>query len=169
MSTPITSRPVVIAVVIAACLLGSSVLHAQRWPNPYGPSITLAQAKTAAAAALAETKKNEWTMAVAIVDTAGNLVYFEKIDGTQTASVNVAIAKARSSVLFKRPTKAFEDLLAKGGPATLRLLAMQDVVPDEGGYPLVVNGAIVGAIGMSGGTTAAQDGQCAMAGAAALK
>jgi glc operon protein GlcG len=157
------------AVLFLSFWMLASPASAQRWPNPYGLSINLESAKKAAASALAETRRNDWTMAVAIVDTAGNLVYFEKLDGTQTASVNVAIAKARSSVLFKRPTKAFEEALKGGGSATLRLLAMDNVVPDEGGIPLVMAGAIVGAIGMSGGTTAAQDGQCAAAGAAALK
>ncbi len=163
------SRLGVIVLVLAMTLMHASDAQAQRWPNPYGVSINLDAAKRAAAAALAETRRNNWTMAVAIVDTAGNLVYFEKLDGTQTASVNVAIRKARTSVLFKRPTKAFEDALATGGAATLRLLAMDDVIPDEGGVPLVIDGVIVGAIGMSGGTTAAQDGQCALAGAQVLK
>lgn len=155
--------------VSALTISFTGAASAQRLPNPYGKSINLEQAKRAANAALEETRRNNWTMAVAIVDTAGNLVYFEKLDGTQTASVNVALTKARSSVLFKRPTKAFEDALASGGSGTLRLLAMDNVVPDEGGVPLLVNGEIVGAIGVSGGTTAAQDGQCATAGARALK
>src|ERR1700675_1856166 len=129
--------------------------------NPYGLSINLDSAKKVVVPTLAEARKNNWTMAVAIVDTAGNLVYFEKMDGTQAASANVAVEKARSAVLFKRPTKAFQDALAAGGDG-LRLLGLPGAVPVEGGIPLVVEGKIVGAIGVSGGTSA-QDGQCATA------
>ena len=154
---------------VVGLLAGAAPVGAQRWPHGYGAAITLETAKRAAAAAADEARRHNWTTAIAVVDTAGNLVYFEKLDGTQTASVKVAMAKARSSVLFKRPTKAFEDALAQGGSTTLRLLAMEDVVPDEGGYPLLVGDAIVGAIGVSGGATAAQDGQCAIAAANALK
>jgi glc operon protein GlcG len=136
-------------------------------PNPYGMAVTLDNAKKAAAPALAEARKNNWTMAVAIVDAAGDLVYFEKMDSTQTGSVAVSIAKARSAALFKRPTKAFQDALAAGGDG-LRILRLEGAVPVEGGVPLVTDGKIVGAIGLSGGTSQ-QDGQCAQAGANALK
>lgn len=135
--------------------------------NPYGAPITLDDAKKAAGAALAEARKNGWTMAVAITDTAGYLVYFERMDDTQAASAVVAVDKARSAALFKRPTKAFQDALASGGEG-LRILKMTDAMPVDGGLPLVVNGKIVGAIGVSGGTSA-QDGQCAQPGADALK
>ena len=87
-------------------------------PNPYGMSIGGETAKKAAAAALAEARKNNWTMAAAIVDTAGDLVYFEKLDGTQAASTLIAVDKARSAVRFKRPTKALQDVLAAGGEAS---------------------------------------------------
>src|ERR1035438_2453899 len=83
--------------------------------NLYGAPISIENAKKAAAVALAEARRNDWTMAVAITDTAGFLVYFEKIDGTQTASSVVAVDKARSAALFKRPTKAFQEMLAAGG------------------------------------------------------
>ncbi len=136
-------------------------------PNPYGLPITLDNAKTAAALALAEARKNNWMMAVAVVDPAGNLVYFEKMDGTQTGSVAIAIAKARSAALFKRSTKTFQDTLASGGEG-LRVLKLENAVPVEGGLPLVMDGKVVGAIGLSGGTSA-QDGQCAQAGANVLK
>ena len=135
-------------------------------PNQYGLAITLDNAKKAAAPALDEARRNQWTMAVAIVDTGGNLVYFEKMDGTQTGSVLVSINKARSAALFKRPTKAFQETLATGGDG-LRILGLENAVPVEGGIPLVMDGKIVGAIGLSGGTSA-QDGQCAQAGASAL-
>lgn len=134
---------------------------------PYGLSISLENAKKVVAPALAEARKNSWTMAVAVVDTAGNLVYFEKMDGTQAASANVAVEKARTAVLFKRPTKAFQDALAAGGDG-LRLLGLPGAVPVEGGIPLVEGGKIVGAIGVSGGTSQ-QDSVCAAAGAALMK
>src|SRR5262245_20779263 len=136
-------------------------------PNPYGAPIALEPAMKAAASAAAEARKNSWTMAIAIVDPAGDLVYFQKMDGTQTGSVAVAIDKARSAALFKRPTKTFHDTLAAGGDG-LRVLALDGATPVEGGVPLVVNGQIVGAIGVSG-ATAQQDGQCAQAGAARVK
>jgi glc operon protein GlcG len=132
----------------------------------YGPPIGVEAAKKAAAAALAEAARNGWKMAAAVTDPAGELVYFEKMDGTQNGSVRVAISKSRSAALFRRPTKAFQDALAAGGEG-LRILALEGAVPVEGGVPLVVSGQIVGAIGLSGGTSQ-QDGVCATAGAAAL-
>lgn len=136
-------------------------------PNPYGASITGENAKKVAAAALAEARKNNWNMAAAVVDPAGDLVYFEKLDGTQAASVNIAVEKARSSARFKRPTKALQDVVAAGGEG-LRILGLPGAVPVDGGVPILIDGKIVGAIGMSGGTSA-QDGQCAAAGASAVK
>jgi glc operon protein GlcG len=132
----------------------------------YGASILLEPARRAAAAAVAEARRNAWTMAVAIVDTAGELVYFEKMDDTQNGSVKVAVAKARSAALFKRPTKAFQDTLT-GTPDGLRILGLDGAVPVEGGVPLVIGGAIVGAIGVSGGTSQ-EDGVCAKAAVDAL-
>jgi glc operon protein GlcG len=136
-------------------------------PDVYGLSINLDTAKKIAASAITEARKNNWTMAVAIVDTGGNLVYFEKMDGTQTGSVRVAISKGRSAVLFKRPTKAFQDMVAAGGEG-LRMLRLEGAVPIEGGLPLLMDGKIVGAIGVSGGTSQ-QDGLVAKAGADTLK
>jgi glc operon protein GlcG len=136
-------------------------------PNPYGASITGENAKKVAAAALAEARKNNWNMAAAVVDPAGDLVYFEKLDGTQAASVNIAVEKARSSARFKRPTKALQDVVAAGGEG-LRILGLPGAVPVDGGVPILMDGKIIGAIGMSGGTSA-QDGQCAAVGAAAVK
>ncbi len=147
-------------------VLTASSVSAQM-PNPYGAPITLENAKKATAAAVAEARKNNWTMAVAITDPAGDLVYFEKMDGTQTGSVNAAIGKARSAALFKRPSKVFQDVLAGGGGG-LRILGLEGAVPIEGGVPLVMDGKIVGAIGLGGGTSD-QDGQCARAGADTLK
>jgi uncharacterized protein GlcG (DUF336 family) len=136
-------------------------------PNPYGPPINLEAAKKAAASAIAEARKNNWTMAVAIIDIGGNLVYFEKMDGTQTASIRVAIGKGRSAAIWKRPTKVWQDAVAEGG-AGLRILALEGAVPIEGGLPLVMDGKIVGGIGVSGGS-GAQDGVVAKAGADSVK
>jgi uncharacterized protein GlcG (DUF336 family) len=153
-------------VLIAAALAVSASLTFGQMPNHYGVPVNLETAKKVAAAAIVEVKKNNWTMAVAIVDTAGDLVYFEKIDGTQTGSVRVSMDKARSAALFKRPTKAWQDALAAGGDG-LRVLGIQGAVPVEGGLPLLIDGKIVGAIGVSGGSSA-QDGVAAKAGADSL-
>jgi uncharacterized protein GlcG (DUF336 family) len=150
--------------LVAVGALGSAVAQ---MPNPYGPAISLENARKAAAPALAEAVRNNWTMVVAIVGPAGTLVYYEKMDNTQIGSAEVAIDKARSAALFKRPTKAFQDAVAAGGDG-LRVLGLKGAVPIEGGIPLVMDGKIVGAIGVSGGTSA-QDGQCAKAGADAIK
>ena len=149
----------------AALIVCASVATPQTMS--YGPNITVETAKKLAAPAIAEARKNNWNMAVAIVDTAGDLVYFEKMDDTQAGSVQIAQSKARSAARFKRPTKAFQDALAAGGEG-LRLLALEGAVPVEGGVPLVSGGKIVGAIGASGGTSE-QDGVVAQAGASALK
>ena len=128
----------------------------------YGSAIPLDTAKRVAAAAVDEARRNGWTMAVAIVDAAGDLVYFEKMDETQTGSVTVSQSKARSAARFKRPTKAFQDALT-GTPDGLRILGIEGAVPVEGGLPIALGGKIVGAVGVSGGTSE-QDGQCAQAG-----
>ena len=162
-----TSRSLVrtiVALMFVPCALAGAVAQ---MPNPYGFSISLENAKKAAMPALAEATKNNWSMAVAVVDPAGNLVYYEKMDNTQLGSANVAIDKARSAALFKRPTKAFQDALAAGGEG-LRILRLQGATPVEGGIPLVSEGKIVGAVGVSGATSA-QDGQCAKAAADAFK
>jgi uncharacterized protein GlcG (DUF336 family) len=132
--------------------------HAQM-ANGYGASIGVEAARKLAAAAIAEGKKNGWNVAAAIVDTNGDLVFFERMDGTQLGSVNVSQDKARSAVRFKRPTKAFEDALVGGRQA---ILSLPGAVPLEGGIPLVIDGKIVGAIGVSGATSQ-QDGMCAQA------
>ena len=156
-----------IGTLVVALLVKSAVTWSAQLPNPYGASITGESAKKVAAAALAEARKNGWTMAAAVVDPAGDLVYFEKLDGTQAASVNIAVDKARSSARFKRPTKALQDALAAGGEG-LRILALQGAVAAEGGVPILMDGKIVGAIGLSGGT-GQQDGVAANAGVAAVK
>ena len=133
---------------------------------PYGPPVTLDQAKRAMAAAELEALKNSWQVAIAILDSGGNLVMFHKIDNTQLSAGEGAEGKARTALQFKRPSKALDDAIAAGGGG-MRLLALKDITPLEGGIPLVANGAIVGAIGVSGALSA-QDAQVARAGADTL-
>ena len=154
------------SLLFAAALLACAAF-ADAQTMSYGTPITADTAKKIAAPAIAEARKNQWTMAIAIVDTAGELVYFERMDDTQLGSVDVAISKARSAARFKRPTKAFQDALAAGGEG-LRILALDGAIPVEGGIPLVAGGKIVGAIGASGGTSP-QDGVVAQAAVNALK
>jgi glc operon protein GlcG len=130
----------------------------------YGTPISSEQAKKAAAAAIADAKKNNLAVVVAVVDSSGTLTYLEKIDGTQLSSVETAIGKARTANNFKRPTKALEDVVAGGRVA---LLNLPNVVPLQGGLPIIVDGKIIGAIGVSGATSQ-QDEQAAAAGLAAL-
>jgi glc operon protein GlcG len=135
-------------------------------PLPYGAPIALDDAKKAAAAAVDEVKKiGAAPNAVAIVDHGGLLIYFERMDNTQLGSVEIAIDKARTAALFRRPSKVFEDALASGRTA---ILGLRGATPIEGGLPLVSGGKIIGAIGASGGT-AQQDGQVAKAGADTIK
>jgi len=152
------------ALALMLCVLG---MEAQMLPNPYGPPISVESAKKAAAAALAEAVKNHWNMAVAVVDPNGTLVYYEKMDNTQLGSADVSIDKARSAALYKRPTKAFQDALASGG-AGMRVMSLRGAIPVEGGVPLIADGKVIGAIGVSGANSD-QDGQCAVAGAAVIK
>ncbi len=133
---------------------------------PYGSSITLAQARKVAEDALAPASANDWTMVIAIVDPGGHLVYLEKMDETQVGSVAIAESKARSAALFKRSTRIFQDRLAGGGDGLL-VLKLKGAIPVEGGLPLIVNGKLIGAIGVSGGSSA-EDEVCAVAGASAL-
>lgn len=134
---------------------------------PYGTPVSPEVAKKAAAAAIAEAHKNNWAMAVAVVDTAGYLVYFERMPDTQLGSVEVAIEKAKSAALFRRPTKSFQDTLAAGGEG-LRMLGLTGAVPVAGGIPITVDGKVIGAIGASGGSSD-QDSRTAEAGIAATK
>jgi glc operon protein GlcG len=134
---------------------------------PYGLSITNEQAKRVGDAALAPARANGWTVVVAIVDTGGFLVYLEKLDQTQVGSIAIAEDKARSAAIFKRPTKMFHERLARGGDGMI-VLGLKGAVPVEGGLPIVVDGKLIGALGVSGGSSA-EDEVCAEAGAAALK
>ena len=134
--------------------------------SPYGPPITLDDAKRAMAAAELEATKNSWQVAITILDSGGNLVMFHKIDNTQLASIGASEGKARTALTFKRPSKALDDAIAAGG-AGLRLLAVKDITPLEGGLPILVDGKIIGAIGVSGALSS-QDAQIAKTGADAL-
>ena len=127
---------------------------------PYGQEVNLDMAKKIAAGAYAESKKNGWRMAIAIVDNHGFLVYYERMDDTQTASVHVALDKAKAAAMFRRPTKAFEDGIAKGRVA---LLGLNGATPIEGGLPIMVGGKVIGAIGVSGANSD-QDAAAASAG-----
>ncbi len=134
---------------------------------PIGPTISLDAAKKVAALAAAEARKNHWHMAIAVVDPAGTLIYYEKMDDTQNASAKVAIDKARSAALYKRPTKVFQDALTAGG-VNLRILNLDGAIAVDGGVPLMIEGKLVGAIGVSGDLSE-HDAQCAAAAAVGLK
>ncbi len=151
------------ALVALALMLPLGTASAQN----YGAPISLDNARKVFAAAEAEAKKNNWTMAITILDTGGNIVLFQKMDGTQLGSIQVSQDKARTALFFKRPSKAFQDLLGQGGD-NIRYLAMNGVLPVDGGDLIMMGGAIVGAIGVSGASSA-QDGQVAKAGAGAVK
>lgn len=127
-------------------------------------AISLEAAKRMAAAAEAEARRNQWPVAIAVVDAHGGLIYFQRLDGTQPASLDIAVGKARTAARFKRPTKALEDAIAGGRNA---ILGLGDVLPVEGGLPVSVDGEVIGAIGVSG-VTSQQDAQVAQAGVAAL-
>jgi uncharacterized protein GlcG (DUF336 family) len=146
----------------------SSVAQAPAPPPAYGLGISLDAAKKAMAAAEAEAKKNNWPVAIAIVDSSAKLVAFSKIDNTQHGSVDIAIGKAVTAVNLRRPTKALQDAVGQGG-ANLRLLAVPGVMPLEGGVLIMgADGKVIGGIGVSG-VTSQQDAQVAQAGADAAK
>jgi glc operon protein GlcG len=140
------------------CVLGT----AQAQVPQYGANISYEQAHKTLAAAIADARKQNIPMAVAIVDTAGQLMAFDRMDNTQIGSIGVSQDKAVSAALYRRPTKVFQDALAGGG-AGLRILTLRNANAVEGGLPIVVDGKIVGAIGVSGGS-AEQDGAVAKAG-----
>jgi glc operon protein GlcG len=165
------------AVTVAAMMLSAAAFAQQppaaappsppSPPPPYGEPISLDLAKKAADAAMAEAKKNNWFMAITVVGPSGDLVYFQKMDNTQYASVTISQHKARASATFRRPTKAFEENLAKGFDF-LYQLTLDGMIGSQGGVPLVVGGKLIGALGCSGGT-GPQDLQSCMAGVEAIK
>lgn len=136
---------------------------AQERPG-YGTAVNVAAAKKMAAGALAECQKNNWRVAVAVVDNHGLLIYFERMDDTQTASSQIAVDKAKAAAMYRRPTRAFADVIAKAGPAVMTL---PGVIASPGGLPVFAGGRVVGGIGISG-VTGDQDEQCAKAGIAAM-
>ncbi len=148
----------------AALVLSASAVHAQ--VPQYGTSVNYETARKVVAAAIADAKRQSLPMAVAVVDNAGQLVAFERMDNTQTASIAVSQDKAISAAMYRRPTKAFQDLVAGGGVG-LRVLTLRGANAVEGGVPLIVDGKIIGAIGVSGGSSD-QDGVVAKAGVDAL-
>jgi glc operon protein GlcG len=147
-----------------ALALAAGLTSAQERP-PYGPAVTLEQAKKIAAGAIEESRKQNWRMAVAIVDNHGFLKYFESMDDTQTASIGIAVDKAKTAAMYRRPSKAFEDLVNKGN---VRLMSLPGAMPIEGGMPIMVGGRVIGAIGVSG-MTSEQDGLAAAAGLKVLQ
>lgn len=128
-------------------------------------ALTLEAAKKIAAAAEAEAKKNNWNVVICVVDDGAHLVYLQRMDGTQIGSVDIAQMKARTALKMKRPSKALEDAVMSGRTNVVKL---PDVLPVEGGVPLVKDGQFLGAVGVSG-VTSAQDGQIAAAGAKAVE
>ncbi len=151
----------------AAILSFATVAAAQTPAMPYGAPINLEQAKKVLAGAEAEARKNSWNVVIAILDSGGHLVLLQRLDNTQFASIEVAQQKAYSAVAFRRPTKVFQDGVAAGGEG-LRILKLAGATPVEGGLPVMLDGKIVGAIGVSG-VTSQQDNQIAKAGVDALK
>lgn len=154
------------ALLLGAALSCVSAAALAQAPQ-YGANVNHEQARKAVAAALAEARKINVPMAVAVVDTGGHLVAFDRVDNTQIGSVGVSQDKAVSAAIYRRPTKVFQDIVAGGG-AGLRILTLRGANAVEGGLPLVVDGKIIGAIGVSGGS-AEQDGVVAKAGVDAVK
>jgi glc operon protein GlcG len=148
-------------ILLGAALVAFAAGAAAQDRRPdYGPAVNGAGAKKIAAGIIAECQKNSWNVAVAEVDTHGVLVYFERMDNTQIASIDIAIGKAKSAATYRRPTRAFADVINKGGPATGTL---PGVFASPGGVPIMVDGKVTGAVGVSG-VTGDQDEQCAKAG-----
>jgi uncharacterized protein GlcG (DUF336 family) len=156
-----------LAVCTAMLFGGAAQAQAPSGPPMYGPGINLERAKQAVEAAMAEAKKNNWYLAVAVVSNGGSLVHFSKMDGTQFASIAIAIHKAKAAATFRRPTKAFADAIA-ANPGNVALLTLDGIIASEGGIPIMQDGKVIGAIGCSG-ATGAQDGQACTAGVNALK
>lgn len=157
----LATKPV-LAFVVLLSLLAATTLNAQ----DYGRDVTLEQARAVIKAAEAEAEDRDFNVAIAVVDTAGNLVAFIKRDNTQTGSVQVAQDKAVTAAFYKRPSKAFQESVASGGAGT-RVMGLHRVLAVEGGLPLTVDGEIIGAVGVSG-VASSDDSIVAEAGVAAL-
>ena len=161
----LTSLALSAALLLAAPARAQAPAAPPPAPPAYGEPITLDQAKAAVAAAEAEAKKNNWNMVFAVVGPTGETIYLQKADLAPNASIVIAQEKARTSAIFRAPSKVFMDRLAGGETYLLRLTG---AVPIAGGMPIVVGGKVIGAIGISG-ATAVQDHQVAQAGASAVK
>lgn len=159
-------RKLVLTSVALCAAIAAAPAFAQA-PPAYGETINIETAKKAAAAAVEESKKNNWGMCVAITGPSGDLVYFERMDACQYASIAISQHKARTAATFRRPTKVFEDRVASG-PAGIAVITLDGVIASEGGIPIVIGGKIVGAMGCSGGT-GQQDGMACQAGVNAVK
>ena len=133
---------------------------------PYGTPISLERANAAIAAAVAEARKHDWKMNVAVVDSGGNLVAFQRMDGAQVASVDVSQHKARASAKYRRETKVFENGIQLQG--LNYLMTLDGVIASRGGIPLVEDGKLIGAIGCSGGAGSQDEVSC-KAGVATIK
>lgn len=150
-----------LAICICVSLLPLQLRAAEDKPRPdYGPDITLDIAKQIASRAVTECQLNQWKVAVAIVNTHGSLVYYERMDNTQSASARVAVDKASTAAMYRRTTREFANIIAKDGPAVMTL---PGVIASPGGLPIVSGGKIIGGIGVSG-VNGNQDEQCAKAG-----
>jgi len=156
----------VTVLLFSSVLVGAQQPAAPPAPILYGAPISLEQAKKVIAVAEAEAKRNNWSMVIAVLDSGGNLVMLERMDGTMLASIEIAKDKAYSAVLYRRPTKMLQDALEKGG-LNLRLLKLSGAFPLEGGFPILMDGKVIGSVGVSGGAFE-QDAQVAKAGADAL-
>jgi glc operon protein GlcG len=132
---------------------------------PMKRTLTLDAARKVAAAAEAEARKNNWNVAIAVVDDGGQLMLFHRLDGAKLAAIDIAMRKARTAVFFQQETKGLEEEVTKGGRTAL--LPIADFMPLEGGIPLISEGQVIGAVGVSG-VSGAQDAQCALAGVKAL-
>jgi uncharacterized protein GlcG (DUF336 family) len=156
--------------IVGACLialLAALPARAQTTPPPYGPPISIEGARKVMAAAEAEAGKNNWSVVIAIIDSGGHVVMIHRHDNVQLSSIEISQGKAKTALMFKRPSKVLDDAISSGGPG-LRFLALKDIVPLEGGLPILADGKIVGAIGVSG-VLSSQDAQIARAGLEGLK
>ena len=156
-----------LAAISAIAVMTSIPALAQQATPPYGAPITLEQAKKVLAAGEAEAQKNNWPVVITVVDSGGFVVATHRLDNTQLGSIAASEDKARTAVLYRRPSKGFEDAVASGGIG-LRVLGLRGATPYDGGVPLFVDGKLIGAVGVSG-VLPAQDGQVANAAASGLK
>lgn len=176
-----SARSVVIMVMLGAVLPGTAPIHAQQTPAanpldvvpdkmpfdvPYGTPISLERAEAVIAATVAEAKKHDWKLNVAVVDSGGNLVAFQRMDGAQLASIQISEHKARTAVTFRRETKVFENAIQQSN--FNYVMTLDGVIASRGGIPLVQGGKLIGAIGCSGGT-GSQDEVACKVGAATIK